>query len=306
MEITNNNFSIFFIIQITKTKESCIEFLKTNGILSESFICNFCNEEMKIYQNKNRVDQYIFKCKRCNKAKSIRNGSFLEKSKLSLETFVFLIYFWSTKASTSQLCIHLNLSKKTICEWTNFIREVCSWKLMQLDQKIGGIGKVIQVDESLIYKAKYWIGHALSSRQKWIVGFYDLENKIGFSRFIENRTFETLLRMIESHIYPGSIIHTDCWSGYNGISTINVNPPFIHQTVNHSQNFVDPNTGCHTNNVEAYWGSLKLKFKKIKGVNYNQTSSYVDEHEYIERYGKTSRELFYNILMHISEKYIFE
>ncbi|CAG8839218.1 27394_t:CDS:2, partial [Racocetra persica] len=34
---------------------------------------------------------------------------------------------------------------------------------------------------------------------------------------------------------------------------------FQHQTVNHSQNFVDPNTRTHTNTIEGTWNSIKIQ-----------------------------------------------
>lgn len=306
MELNDENFNIFSIIDIVKDHSSSILFLQSKGILRFGFQCQECLIDMSLIKDNSAIDRHCFRCKECRKKKSIRHGSFLSKSKLELRHFIMLIYFWSTKTHAGAMQTHLSLSNVSIVVWTKFIREVCSSKLMNLNPKIGGPGKIIQIDESVIYKAKYNLGHALFARKKWILGFYDVEHKVGFVRFLQDRSADTLNTLIMEHVEPGSEIHTDCWAGYNNIVCLDVTPRYIHKTVNHSRNFVDPITGCHTNNVEAFWSSLKDKFKKMRGTSYENTPEYLDEHEYIKLYGQTPFLLFSNLLDHISEQYIFD
>ena len=60
---------------------------------------------------------------------------------------------------------------------------------------------------------------------------------------VERRNADTLLPLIEQHILPGTTIISDCWAEYGGIER--------HYTINHSQNFVDPETAAHTNTIEG-------------------------------------------------------
>lgn len=46
---------------------------------------------------------------------------------------------------------------------------------------------------------------------------------------------------------------SDCWRAYSELNNMN----YIHQTVNHSQNFKDPNTGACTNTIEGLWRVAK-------------------------------------------------
>ena len=51
------------------------------------------------------------------------------------------------------------------------------------------------------------------------------------------------------------------WAAYNGLQP----PAYLHGTVNHTFNFVDPQTGVTTNHVEAMWCRAKAKFKSMMG-----------------------------------------
>ena len=65
-----------------------------------------------------------------------------------------------------------------------------------------------------------------------------------------DRTAQTLLPLIQQHVQPGTVVHSDQWSAYStGARLPNVGS---HATVNHSLRFVDPVTGVHTQTIESY------------------------------------------------------
>ena len=74
----------------------------------------------------------------------------------------------------------------------------------------------------------------------------------------------TLLPIIWKHVYPGTTIWPDEWEAYRRLQTMY---GYDHQTVNHSQNFIDPNTGCHTQLIESLWGQTKTKIlRTMRGM----------------------------------------
>ena len=72
---------------------------------------------------------------------------------------------------------------------------------------------------------------------------------------VEKRDEETIKDILDKYVEKGSIVHTDCWKGYLNIEESG----FKHKTVNHSENFVDPETGAHTNTIEGLWNGIKLQ-----------------------------------------------
>ena len=64
------------------------------------------------------------------------------------------------------------------------------------------------------------------------------------------------MSIIKENINPGITIISDCWRVYNSLSE----EGFKHLTVNRSVNFVDPESGAHTNTIESTCRALKSPF----------------------------------------------
>ncbi|EFN88602.1 hypothetical protein EAI_12376, partial [Harpegnathos saltator] len=70
---------------------------------------------------------------------------------------------------------------------------------------------------------------------QWVFGAIERISRRIFVIPIKNRSAATLFTIIQKYVAPGTIIHSYCWKGYNSLNELN----YIHQTVNHSQNFVN-------------------------------------------------------------------
>jgi transposase len=117
-----------------------------------------------------------------------------------------------------------------------------------------------------------------------VLGLYEPARKIGVAVVVSDRKSSTLIPLIQQYVLPGTRIYTDEWRGYLPLHQ----PPFplayIHETVNHSRWFRDENTGVHTNNVEAFWSSIKAKFKRMNGSLKSLTTSFLNEYMYRKRF----------------------
>ena len=74
---------------------------------------------------------------------------------------------------------------------------------------------------------------------------------------------------------------------------------YEHLTVDHSQNFVDPGTGAHTQGIENTWWGVKRSYPRT-GTSKELFESYLQEFMSRKHYGENP---FGNILKHIAELY---
>uniref|UniRef100_A0A158P4I5 ISXO2-like transposase domain-containing protein n=1 Tax=Tetranychus urticae TaxID=32264 RepID=A0A158P4I5_TETUR len=127
---------------------------------------------------------------------------------------------------------------------------------------IGGTGRIVEIDETMVFKRKYNRGR-LSSEQKrqvWVFGGIDRESKETFAKIVEKRDEATLLEVIKRNILPGTTIYSDGWRSYNNLNQHNY---YLHDSVNHSENFLNPsNKSVHTQTIERNWRSLKNNIPK--------------------------------------------
>lgn len=104
----------------------------------------------------------------------------------------------------------------------------------------------------------------------WVFGLVDTSTSpaLGYMEIVPRRDAATLLPIINNHVAPGTIVHSDEWRAYNQVATLpNVSS---HATVNHSMTFVAPTTGTHTQHIESYWNRAKVKLKRMRGCHTNQ------------------------------------
>ncbi|RWS18677.1 uncharacterized protein B4U80_08769 [Leptotrombidium deliense] len=143
------------------------------------------------------------------------------------------------------------ISHSTAVDWSGFCREVAFDALMDVRRKLGGPGKIVEIDESKFGKRKYNKGHYVEGA--WVFGGIERESGEIFMEVVEDRTKATLLPLIDKWIEKGTTIYSDQWSSYRTLSLRG----YTHMTVNHKNYFKDPETGVHTNSIESIWSHAK-------------------------------------------------
>jgi len=269
----------------TQTTEQTITYLQSLGLLPIHKICPRinCNRFMDLIPSTKTSDGVRFRCSRpCRKESSIRKKTFFENSNLPLKVILRFIYYWAyEECSQKKIKRELGLQNETITDWKIFLREVCILKLIANPVILGGVGRVVQIDESLFIKRKYNVGRIV--KEQWVFGGIDCVTKECFAVLVEKRDAATLLPIIQKYILPGTTVVSDLWRAYNCLG----NEGYVHLTVNHSINFVDPYTHANTNRVENMWMRAKRRNKKECGTAKNLLASYLSEFMWRQRLNKT-------------------
>ena len=136
----------------------------------------------------------------------------------------------------------------------------------------------MEIDETVVVRRKYERGRVASKAQIWLFGGVERSTN-GEQCFLAvidgQRSAQNLLPMLQKYIRPGSIIYSDLWRSYNSIP--NLPQCYTHFTVNHSENFIDPISGRHTQNIESLWSTYKPKFRHQASNNTGTYQTYFPE-----------------------------
>lgn len=121
-------------------------------------------------------------------------------------------------------------------------------------------------------------------------------------RLVPKRTRQELVPLIVHHIRRGTAVLSDEWRAYRQVLPA---LGYDHYTVNHSQAFVNANTGCHTQHIERAWRTYKEIISRHRG---NRTEDLLTDHltliEWNEWLGKEHRNGPLGRLLHdIAKKY---
>ena len=280
-------FSDLFVI--LGSFQNVFNFFVSQKLLASCRQCSRCGSNMELTETTRVNDGYMWRCtnKRCRTWLSIRSGSFFEGSNILLSTWLHLMFLWAMQISGSKIARLTSLSKPTVIHALSELRTICSNKVLNAGIKLGGLGKTVEIDESKFgAKRKYKRGRV--SEGPWVFGVVERGSQKVLLFRVPDRTRETLVhRLITTHIRPGYIPLNQL--GY------------IHLSVNHSKNFVDPDSGAHTNTIEGVWALVKKKLKWMCGTLYEYIPSYLDEFTWFRNFGKDRA--FEQLLEDIAEQF---
>lgn len=254
-------------LAVIKNNDVLLEWLRNHGALPKEKKCEKCGNLCKIdskmsyrCRRKSSVSRGHKRIKsQCNFSVSARKGTFFAASRLSIHKICTFVLFWAVlrPPRTAFIMEELDMGSETVTNWSSYCREVCISWCHKMKQQIGGVGVTVEIDEAKIGKRKN--NKEIENSEQWVLGGFERASKKMFVCAVENRSQETLLTVIKEYILPGTTIISNGRKAYDCLQ----NEGFIHLNVNHNVNFMDPETGAHTQNIERCWRDVRENIPKF-------------------------------------------
>lgn len=249
--------SLIHLTEFLQDERACREFLEDIRWQGEP-ICPHCGcQDEKHYKLKSGGEfKGLYKCRHCRKRFTILLKSMFEGTHIPLKSWFMVIYlFLSDKKGMSsvQISKYIGVTQKTAWFMLNRIRHNLK------DKIIVQFKDVTQVDETFIGGKNRKRGgkkgtQGRSTKIKTPVMGLLSDGGI-YMQVVPNTQAETLKPIIYNLVEEGSIIVSDEWHAYKGLSKY-----YIHKVVNHKRNEYVKD-GFHVNGLEGAWGHLKRMLK---------------------------------------------
>ncbi|MFH4974771.1 hypothetical protein AB6A40_001480 [Gnathostoma spinigerum] len=269
--------------KVSLSDEDFMAWMQEVGLISINKKCS-CGGAMAI-KSKGSAGGRRWVCRNswCQKKKGVFKGSFFENAKLAPKEIFQLSYYWCRGTHTlSEIQFDMRrkdgstIGAEAVVDWNNYFRDICAEFFIKSPIRIGGEGKVVEIDEAVLTRRKYKRGDQL--KEQWIYGGIERGSARCFLVPVENPSAATLLPIIKEHILPGSTVMSDLWAAYNGIH--NLPDGYRHLAANHSIRFVDPDSGTRINTAESTWQKFKRSHKCRCGTQRTMLLSYIEQFQW--------------------------
>ncbi|KAF0311634.1 hypothetical protein FJT64_017578 [Amphibalanus amphitrite] len=268
--------------------DGILQFLRENGLLKKRGP-RCCNRMMKeCPYGRNRRFGKTWRCSLCRKTRLPLVGSFFERSRLNPLVILKVAYSYlvlKLNYKAIRACVKNAPAHQNLTDWLQFCRDVLSHDLLRDKDKLGGVGKVVVVDQTAFARRERRKGSQDVHETIWILGIYDVEEKKGVLVYIEDRSHEAIIPKVQDHVEQGSTIYTDELRTYACLA----NRGYDHKTVNRSH---EPAANDGTpishmkakNHIKGYFSHLKKYLRKRNVGLPESLPGYLDEFMWMERH----------------------
>lgn len=279
-EIYDLEINEIYIEEAFQSPEVASVFLARLGVIQNIAYCDYCpnGTKMRFVKRSSNSDGFIWNCtKPCTSSKSIRSKTLFEICRLKMKKIMKIIYKYIQRVPFLDIAYDLKIDRKTASLYSMMCRDAIISYITSSSERIGGLDpsglpKIVEIDESLFFRAKYNRGNHTPGQ--WYVGGIERGTKKAFLVPVLNRNTNTILQIIQDNVHPNTIIITDQWRAYE--AALRQLSGFEHRTVNHSINFVNPaSIETHTQTIEGFWSLSKRFLRSRNGINQDEHAEYL-------------------------------
>ncbi|MCY4366494.1 MAG: IS1595 family transposase [Chloroflexi bacterium] len=203
------------------------------------------------------------RCRECKKYFSVKIGTPMEHSNLSVRKFLLYIHFMLTESKgSSGRKMHASLKTGLRTAW--FLGQRV--RRMAKDTELPLLSGLVQIDETYFggkfknmpkKRRKKYGGDGMANKIA-IIGAIDEYGNVAVEQLLKN-TNVARLDFVMTNVKPGSIVVTDGHPGYSRLSEFG----YIHKVVIHEDGQYVDEEGFTTNAIEGHWSQLKRKYHGV-------------------------------------------
>ncbi len=244
------------------------------------------------------IDPFHYQCPdRASHTYSIRSGTMFDYSPLLLSEHLRILYKYYYGVPVERAAKHLRV---TVVKHYQIYRKCLG---LAVDEYYNGrqLGReaVIELDEAKFNRKRKHNRGNDTRPDMWVFGLVERRSGRCYLITVPDRSTETLIPIIRDIAAENSTIISDQWRAYLSLG----DEGYVHVTVNHSVQFVDPLTGEHTNTIEGLWANCKDKFKAMHGSAREYAQSYLNEFMFHQLFGRSNNGLMQEMMASIARHY---
>lgn len=222
-------------------------------------------------------------------------NKYSNRAKISEKKIREIIKLFAIDLTASQITQITGLNRNTVNRYLTAIRE----KIFDCCQKESPFEGEIEVDESFFGARRVKGKRGRGASGKTIVfGIVKRQGKV-YTEIVPDCSKATLQKVIRGKVKLDSVIHSDCWRGYNGLVDLGYKKHF---RVNHGSNEF-ANSKSHINGIESFWGFAKTRLSRFRGMSKSTFILHLKECEF--RFNNRDEDLYQTLLTILRKNPLF-
>ena len=268
------------------------QWLRDHHLIADLVRCEVCGKPCSLEDKQDRVSGKVWRCRQRqhqdypahDRSYTVTKHSFFKWTHFNIRDILLFMYMWLMHPSLKQVSNMSGIGYSvSSVNWANYMRDICRQFVHDLYyENTEMLEGEIELDESFFgRRCKFNRGNPNPGHKVWIFGMIERSTNRLILYPVDHRDEETLIKLIQRHVKPGSRIFSDGWSAYASLNQRG----YEHFTVIHKYAFQkkyrNTRTGevitVHTNRIEGAWRHAKDHFKRINGTSMNNFEAHLAE-----------------------------